>query len=250
MIKAVIIDDEESARDVLHTLLMDYCPDVKVLDKVCDVPKGVISINKHKPDVVFLDVEMPQYSGFELLDFFNEIDFEIIFVTAYSEYAIQAFQISAIDYLLKPLQIDKLENAVLKLNDKIQTSTSGDRINNLKKNLEQQNFEKIALPTSEGYEFIQVKNISYLEADGSYTHVYFRNDNKKIVVSKRLKFFEELLYQFPLFFRNHRSYIVNLEGIERYNRSENFLKLENEKSIPLARDNKQAFEAKISPFSL
>lgn len=250
MINAIIIDDEQSARDVLHTLLTDYCPKVKVLDKVCDVPKGVISINKHKPDVVFLDVEMPQYSGFELLDFFTEIDFEIIFVTAYSEYAIQAFQISAIDYLLKPLQIDNLEQAIEKLDFRLKSKSSNNRLNNLKDNLQQGCFEKIVLPTSIGYEFVQVKNISYLEADGSYTHVYFRNDEKKIMVSKRLKFFEKLLSQFPLFFRNHRSYIVNLEGIERYNKSENFLKLENDKSIPLARDNKQAFEAKISPFSL
>ena len=163
MIRAIIIDDEERARRVLEKLLSDYCEDVEVVATCSNVPDAVRKINELNPDVVFCDIEMPDFSGLELLSFFKEVNFELIFATGYSEFAIQAFEMSAIDYLLKPIQIEKLENAVDKLKKKLQHSTMHDRLETLKENLQENVIHKIALPISDGLIFIDVVKISLLE---------------------------------------------------------------------------------------
>lgn len=250
MINAIIIDDEERARNVLETILTDYCPEVTVLAKAEDVPKGVIAINKFNPDVVFLDIEMPNYSGFELLDFFNEVNFEIIFVTAYSEYAIKAFEVSAIDYVLKPLEIEKIEDAVAKLKQRQESKNAQERVNTLKENLGGSHFEKIALPVADGLKFIKINNIKCIEADGSYSRISFRNNNKSITISKRLKFFEDLLRTVPFMYRSHRSVLVNLNSLQHYNKADNLLLLDGDQPVKLAREKKQEFELLIAEIKL
>jgi two-component system LytT family response regulator len=240
-INAIIIDDEERARNTLSSLLLNYCPEINVLATCSNVPDGVLAINKHKPDVVFLDIEMPDYNGFELLGFFREIDFDIIFVTAYSEYAIKAFEISAVDYILKPIDIDQLKNSVEKLKQKKLHSQMQEQIELLKESYKGDDIRKIALSMSNGLTFVEVADIVLLEADGAYTTFYLK-DGQKILVSKKLKFYEDILSNRSFFFRTHRSYFINVNFIKKYSRSENAILMDNGTSITISRDRKQEFE--------
>jgi len=240
-IKAIIIDDEERARNTLSSLLLNYCPEIIISASCANVPDGVITINKHKPDVVFLDIEMPDYNGFELLGFFREIDFDIIFVTAYSEYAIKAFEISAVDYILKPIDIDQLKNSVEKLKQKKLHSQMQEQIELLKESYKGDDIRKIALSMSNGLTFVEIADIIFLEADGAYT-TFFLKDGQKILVSKKLKFYEDILSNRSFFFRTHRSYFINVNYIKKYNRSENAILMDNGISITISRDRKQEFE--------
>lgn len=246
MIKAVIIDDEERARNVLKALLEEFCPEVEVLASCHNVPDAVIAINQFAPDVVFCDIEMPDYSGFELLSFFKEVDFEIIFATGYSDYALRAFEVSAVDYLLKPIQVDKLQNALQKLSVN-RTRSMQNRIDTLQENMKENSIRKIALPNLEGLQFVDVEDIALLEADGSYTHVFLSNQ-ARIVVSKKIKEFEDILLQKKQFFRVHRSAIVNINCITNYSKSESYIRLNNNKSVPVSRNKKSDFEAYIQAF--
>lgn len=244
MLKAIIIDDEERARNALQALLTAYCPEVQLVALSSNVPDGVLAINKHKPDLVFLDIEMPDYNGFELLGFFRDVDFEIIFVTAYSEYAVKAFEVSAIDYLLKPVEADLLKAAVKKAADKRKTLNMQQRLDLLRDNFSGENMRRIALPMSDGLLFIEISDIVMLEADGAYTHVSLR-DGSTILVSKKLKFFEDILERRPMFFRPHRSHIVNINFIRKYIRGENLLLMDNKAQITISRDRKTEFEQQL-----
>ncbi len=241
MLTAILIDDEERARRVLSNLIQLYCSEVEIIETCSNVPDGVLAINKLKPDVVFLDIEMPNYSGFELLGFFREVDFEIIFVTAYSKYAIKAFEVSAIDYLLKPVQIDLLENAVNRVKEKRLSGDMQKRLNALQSNLAKGDIQKIAIPVSDGLEFINVNDISHINADGAYSKVILINGEIKLV-SRRLKHFEELLSEKGRFYRIHRSHLINVSRIQKYSRHQSNVILENNHVLNVARDNKSAFE--------
>lgn len=244
LIKAIIIDDEERARDTLTVLLKEFCPQVEVLAKCSNVPEGVLAINQNRPQLVFLDIEMPEYSGFELLSFFREVDFEIVFVTAYNDYALKAFEVSAVDYVLKPVDIDKLKQAVEKAEKKLSNNDMQNRLEVLKESFQTEQFNKIALPMAEGLLFVETSEIIYLEADGAYTEVWLRNGSK-ITVSKKIKFFEDVLDKRPNFFRSHRSYIVNINFIRKYNKADNALTLDNGKTVVISRDRKQEFEQQL-----
>ena len=211
--KVIIIDDEARARNLLTELIKEYAPQLEVVTTADDVPNGVKAIHKYRPDLVFLDVEMPQYSGFQLLDFFEEVNFEIIFTTAYQEYALQAFQVSAIDYLLKPIQIDLLLRAIEKA-QKINPAQNTERFQTLKANIAEEYIKRIALPVAGGLTFVEIDDIIYMQADGAYTHIVLKN-KQKILVSKNIKSFEEMLTQ-PCFFRPHRSYIINLNHVRQF----------------------------------
>lgn len=238
-LNAVIIEDEQKARRILQTLLEEHCPDVKVLDAVEDVPHGVKAIMKHKPDLVFLDVELPGFSGFELTDFIDDIQFEIIFTTAYSQYALRAFEMSAIDYLLKPIQIDQLKAAVEKAK-KRKGHFDGDKFTVLKDNLAPQGTKRIALPIAEGYLFVEQSEIVYLEADNTYTTIYFTNGNK-VVVSRSLGEFVDLIAS-PDFYKPHRSYYINLNHIRQYSKQDGgSLIMDNGHTVYIARDKKAEF---------
>jgi len=241
MIRAIIIDDEEGAVRVLTNLIKDYIPEIEVIAVAGNVPDGVLAINRNKPDVVFLDIEMPDYSGFELLEFFNEVKFEIIFTTAYSNYAIQAFEVSAIDYILKPIQISKLEAAVEKLKSRLESATMTDRLQVLKENMKENRIKKISLPVSDGLLFVNIEDIVHLDADGAYTTVWLK-DKSKIMVSKNLKYFEDLLEKEPQFFRPHRSHLININYLKKYVRTKDLLILENNQQVRIAKTSKQQLE--------
>lgn len=207
---AIIIDDETNARLSLKGMLEEYFTDITIVGEAKDVPDGVKLIHATKPQIVFLDIEMPGHSGLTLLDFFDKtaIDFKIIFVTAYSEYALNAFELAAIDYILKPVKKVDLQRALLRVNDH-QTQ----QLDVLKINQEPNSDKKIALNTSQGLLFVHLNEIIYLKADGSYTHIYLTN-NRKITVTKRLNEYERL-EKVGRFLRIHRSQIINLNHISR-----------------------------------
>lgn len=215
MFTAVIIDDEEMARTLLKEMLSEYVPTVSVAALCKDLPTGVKAIRKYNPDIVFLDIEMPGHSGLELLDFFNdeEVGFSIIFVTAYNEYAIQAFKMSATYYLLKPIEADDLKNAV----SLFEKSKVKQNYAVLKENLGT-GPKKIGLNTFNSISFVETSDILYFEADGAYTKVVLHT-GKPVLVSKGLKNFENMLADNADFFRCHKSYIVNIKHITDYIKS-------------------------------
>jgi two-component system LytT family response regulator len=238
---AIIIDDEERARRTLQLMLENFCPNVAISGTYSNVPDGVLAINKLKPNIVFLDIEMPQYNGFELLGFFQDINFEIIFVTAYNQYALKAFEVSAVDYLLKPIDGDLLAKAVEKAAKRIGTTQMQENLKTLKQNTETDTFSRIALPVSEGLLFVEVEDIVLLEAEGSYTNVHLRN-KEVLFVSKGLSFFEQILSTRKTFYRCHRSYLLNIKFIKKLNRNEGHVELDNGKKVPISRDKKSDFE--------
>lgn len=216
MLRAIIIDDEEMARTLLSSMIEEYCPNVEIVDMCGDLPTGVKSIRKNKPDLVFLDIEMPGYSGLELLDFFNEdeIDFSIIFVTAYHQYAIQAFKLSAIDYLLKPVDADDLIKSV----SLFEKRNSAKKYKLLKENLSNQP-KKIVLGTNASTLFVPLDDILYFKAEGSYTNVFFK-DGKSLLTSKNLKHYEDVVGNYNNFYRCHKSYLININYVTEYVKSE------------------------------
>lgn len=239
-LKAIIIEDELKARRILTTLIEEHCTDIEILEAVENIPNGVKAIIKHQPDLVFLDIELPGYSGFELVDFIEDINFDIIFTTAYSEYALKAFQMSAIDYLLKPIQIEQLVAAVEKAK-KRKGFFMNEKLKALKENMSDSNNNKrIALPTAEGFLFVEQNEIVYMEADNTYTTIYFSNGNK-IVVSRSLGEFVELINS-PDFYKPHRSYYINLNHIREYKKQDGgHLIMDNGDTVYIARDKKNDF---------
>jgi len=234
MYKAIIIDDEEMARTLLKGMVQEYCPTIEVVDLCKDLPNGVKSIKKHKPDIVFLDIEMPGHSGLELLDFFNddEIDFSIIFVTAYNQYAIQAFKLSAVDYLLKPIEINDLKSAI----ELFEKQSGTQKLKVLRENLENSSSKKIALATSNSILFVEIDTILFFQADGSYTKVVLI-DGKTLLMSKGLKHFENILTENQQFFRCHKSYLVNLKHVTEHIKSDGGqLKINDKFEVSLSAD--------------
>ncbi len=243
-LKAIIIDDEERARHSLSALLQEFCPEVQVIGTAANVPDGVLAINKLRPDLVFLDIEMPEYNGFELLGFFRDVDFEFVFVTAYNEHALRAFEVSAVDYLLKPVEIGLLQAAVEKVRQRRFASTMQQRITVLQEAFKGDDLKRIALTVNDGLLFVEVADIELLEADGAYTRVVLHNGTS-MLVSKKLKLFEDILLHRPNFARPHRSYILNLNFVKKYARGESLLIMDNGTSIPVAREKKGDFEAML-----
>jgi two-component system LytT family response regulator len=242
--KAIIIDDEKRARVTLQLLLDEYCPTITVIADCENLPEGIKAIRKHKPAVVFLDIEMPGHSGLELLDFFdeNEVDFSIIFTTAYNQYAIQAFKFSAIDYLLKPINPTQLVEAIKRLE---KTKQKFQNFQILKENITKENVTKIAVPSGNSLIFIDITKISYIKSEGAYSEIFFINGTKTLV-SRNLKNFEDILCTDNHFMRNHKSYIVNLEQIVALNKSDGgSLTLEDKSQIPVSSDKTQLILEKI-----
>lgn len=239
--KAILVDDEERALNSLSTLLGISCPEVEVIEKCRNVPEAVLAINKFSPDVVFLDIEMPEFNGFELFGFFKEIDFQIIFVSAYSDYAIRAFEVSAAAYLLKPVDINSLKAACEKVKSQVQNHLNLERFEILQQAIKGDAVSKIALPMAEGLVFIKTDDIVCLEADGAYTTL-FKHDQSKIVVSKKLKFFETALQENANFYRPHRSFIINLNHIQKYLKGNNEIIMDNHQVVLLSRDKKNEFD--------
>jgi len=241
MQKVILIDDEKNARDSLSVLLQEYFPELEIAAQCSSVPEAVLAINKHNPDIVFLDIEMPEYNGFELLDFFKEITFQIIFVTAYDHYAVKAFEVSATDYLLKPIDIEHLKSSVKKAISKIHSENITERIQLMKDVYSGTEIQKIALPMSNGLLFVELSKIAFFEADRAYTNVYW-TDGSKLTVSKAMRTFEDILDNRSYFFRPHRSYLINLHHIKQYIRGDSNIIMDNLQSIPISRERKSDFE--------
>lgn len=213
--KAVIIDDERRARQLLSAMLAEHCPQLEVVAEGEDLPSGVKAIKREQPDVVFLDIEMPGHSGLELLDFFedHEINFNIIFATAYSEYAVRAFKMSAIDYLLKPIQPNELMAAVELAQKKHEQLIS---LKLLQENLSGKS-KKIVLNQTKGIEFLGTDDILFLKGNGAYTEIH-KKDGSFVLASKNLKHFEEMLDDQAHFFRTQKSFIVNTRHVNQLQR--------------------------------
>ncbi|MEO5943021.1 MAG: LytTR family DNA-binding domain-containing protein [Ferruginibacter sp.] len=209
----IIIDDEMKGRMALRQKLQDYCTDVHLLAEADNGEDGIRIIEKYQPDIVFLDIEMPRMNGFDMLQKLKQKNFNLIFTTAYDQYAIKAIKFAAFDYLLKPIDIEELQLAVEKSNT--QNSNTEKKLEVLDQNLHgNAGLNKIAIPTLEGLLFFSIGDIIHLEANRNYTTIYFTNA-PKLIASKTLKDFEEILPT-NIFFRTHHSHLINLNYIKRY----------------------------------
>ncbi len=241
--KAIIIDDEPKARNLLRILVEENCPKITQIFEAGDLLSGVEIIKQEAPSVVFLDIEMPEHSGLEILNFIEKdvVNFEIIFTTAYSEYAIQAFQLSAIDYLLKPVRPNQVKVAVDKAIEFLGKSKINTKLEELKQSLSNNNFEKIGLPVNDGIKFVNFKDIIMLTADGMYTSITTTED-ANLCISKPLKHFVELLKNISIFYRPHRSHLINLKHIKKYVKSDGgYIVMENDKAVSISKEKREEF---------
>ncbi len=245
MIKTIIIEDEKQSREVLELMLKNYS-DIELVDSCATPALGIESIQKHEPDLVFLDIEMPRMNGFEMLKKLNYINFDVIFTTAYDKYAINAIKISALDYLLKPIDKEELSGAISKCLKNRDEKLTRDKMNILLKNLTQHNAldRTITLTSVDGIRFIKMKDIVRLEAKGRYTRFYLLN-KEVILASRTLGDFEEALSSNE-FFRIHETHIINLLYIDRFHKGNNYVLLNDKTELPLARRRKEDF-LKIIP---
>jgi two-component system LytT family response regulator len=241
--KAIIIDDERKARNVLKILIEENCYKITEIFSAENLLDGIAIIKEEKPNIVFLDIEMPEHSGLEILDFLDkeELNFEIIFTTAYSDYAIKAFQLSAVDYLLKPVRPLQIKEAVEKAILNIGKSKISTRLEELKNSLASSSFNKIGLPYADGIKFVNFDDIVMLQADGMYTKVSVKND-KTILVSKPLRFFIDILQNQNMFYKPHRSFLINLAYIKAYIKKDGgYILMDNDVSVSISKDNKADF---------
>jgi two-component system LytT family response regulator len=235
MITAVIVDDEKPAREALTNMLKIFCPDVKIIGEADGVESGVETINKLEPDTVFLDIQMPDGTGFDLLKEFASINFKFIFITAYQEYAIQAFKFSAIDYILKPIDPSDLIAAVEKLQESVLNEDTNKKFQTFIENIQwhEKNPKKIVLKTFETVIVAEKESIVRCESENNYTMFYF-TDKPKILVSKTLKEFEDLLSASG-FFRVHQSHLINLTYVSKFKRfPESHVILTNGEKVPVS----------------
>ena len=241
MLRAIIIDDENECIDSLSFDLNSHCPQVDIVEKCKSGKDGVKAILKYKPDLVFLDIDMPFVNGFDVLEMVPNIDFEVIFTTAYDKYALQAFKISAVDFLLKPIDIKELKESIAKVQLLKEKGNPQKQISFLiqqLKDLETNSVKKIALPTFDGLEFINLDDIIYCQSDGAYSYVHFV-DGTKLYISKTLRYLEAALCDFH-FFRVHNSYIVNLHYVKKYSKTDGgFIIMTNGAKVKVSRSKKE-----------
>ncbi|MFN4083893.1 MAG: LytR/AlgR family response regulator transcription factor [Bacteroidia bacterium] len=240
--KAIIIDDEIHARAAIRGIVEENFKKIEIIAEAKDLPTAVKIINKEKPDLIFLDVEMPGHSGLELLDFFNDddISFEIIFVTAYQEYAINAFKLAAVDYLLKPVKVADLEKAIELFERKYLKQEKENNLkvlHTLKRNLQIEKPETIVLPTSDGLIIENLKDIVYIKAEGSYVNIIFSNKTK-IMLAKKLMDYEYLEHGFG-FLRIHRSFIINIKHVKKILKGDSTVIMSNGDELSITPDKRQ-----------
>ncbi len=242
-LKTILIDDEPNAVELLSLRLTEHCPNVEIVARCTSSKQAIEAINRLKPNLVFLDIEMPTLNGFQILEAIEEVDFALIFVTAYDQFAVRAFRYNALDYLLKPLDTADLVQAVSKVK-------KNSIVNQWSLNQLQQQYlspslpERIALPYQNGVIFAPVKDILYCESDNNYTRFFLINGQQHIVL-KPLREIQELLEERD-FIRIHRQFLVNINFIKKFVRGEgNYIIMDDEKSIPVARAQKEKLREKV-----
>ena len=240
-LQAVIIDDEEDAVDVLKTLISDFCEDVDIVGSASGAIDGIKLIQQTSPDIVFLDIEMPGSTGFDVLEATPNVNYKAIFTTAYDHYAIKAIKHNALDYLMKPIDIDELRQAIQTAREQLSLDLDHSKVNQqLLNSWEQRRFEKIAITTRDGYQFIPHEHIQYLRSEGAYTRfVCIDND---YVVSKNLKTYESLLPDH--FIRISNSHLINVNNIKGYLREDGgILCMQNGDKVSISRAKKSEVRA-------
>ena len=240
MLKAVIVDDELDAIESVKLILEENFSNIEIVGTAQSVVEASRVIAITKPNIVFLDIEMPDGTGFDVLEVIPERDFNVIFITAYNQYAIKAFKYSAIDYILKPIDIEEFINAVSKLEaNNIAIPKVEEKINVLLENINGKKPEKIALSTSESIEFVKIMDIIQIEAEGSYSTLKFK-DQTELVVSRNLGEFESLLEDHP-FYRPHQSHLINLLHVKKITRLGNEIVMDDGSVAFLSRRKKNQF---------
>lgn len=243
MIRAIIIDDEQNAREFLQKLLFRYFPKKVTVLEICDsVAIGVEAINRLKPSLVFLDIEMPTENGFELFKYFNQISFDVIFTTSHKDFAIDAIKHAAFDYLLKPINYIDLVSTIKRLEENDRIDIQNVRVLEVLEHIGSDNssFNKIALPTSNGYELFKLNAIIYCQSESNYCKIICV-DGRELLIAKTLKFVEQLLNS-DLFIRIHKSYLVNLNYVTKYDKADALLvTLVNGIKLPVSVRKKEQF---------
>jgi two-component system LytT family response regulator len=241
ILKAILVDDELNSLQNLQFKIREYCPSIRVVDQTQNPEEAIRMIQQHKPDVIFLDIEMPRMSGFKMLEQIPEVDFEVIFITAYNHYAINAIRISAFDYLVKPVAIEDLQQTVDRLGN-FKIKKTNERAKLLKQNLANPKSQEdhIAIPTNDGLEFIQIKQIIRIESSSNYSKLVLQN-GQQLLVTRQLKDFEELLQDYR-FYRVHHSHLVNLNFIAKYIRGDGGqISMRNGDMVDVSRRKKEVF---------
>ncbi len=247
VLRIIIIDDEPDAIEAIESIVEINNTEYQIVAKTTDPAKGLELILLHKPDVVFLDIEMPGMNGFQLLDKISNIDFDVIFATAYEHYAIRAIKLNALDYILKPVSITEVMNALEKAKKRKQTPQDRSvNYKNLLSDIKSPRFQRIKISTVKGFEFVVIDNIIRLEAEGSYTKMYLK-DQEKILVSKPIKKMEEELSGTG-FFKSHRSHVINLNHIRSYNSKKSTITMTDESIVPLSRRKQSSFSLLMEEF--
>jgi len=262
MIHAVIVEDEKKSRELLKNLLDAFSDDLKVVGMADSVSTGIEVVKKYQPELIFLDIEMADGTGFDLLENLENMQPEVIFTTAYNQYAIKAIRFSALDYLLKPINVDELSLAIFKLKTKINERLEKQSVNkSLQVLLENKSAQadniKIGLPTQSGINFVLIKDIVMCKADGNYSLIFLKGQKNQEIVSRTLKEFDDMLSEYK-FFRVHRSYLINLNHILEYSRTNQSpdydgdggsVVMNNGKQVPVSRDKRKYLLERFSkPF--
>jgi len=245
--RCIIVEDDLMSRQLLEDTLQQRFTNIEVVATATTIAEGVRAVNNHPAELVFLDIELPDGKGFMLLEKLDHIEFEVIFITSHDDYAIKAFQYSAVDYILKPLDPGQLQTAVQRAMKRHRERFSREKLEALITNWNQDNRgqAKIALPTTEGYHFVRITDVTACEADGNYTHIFLAG-NKKMMVSRPLKDLEALLPS-DLFFRTHKSHLINLNRIEKYVKVEgNYIVMEGGRLVPLAARKRESFVDRLN----
>jgi len=245
-IKAIIVDDETFCCESLAVLLNNYCPQVQIVDICHSGSSALKSIREKQPDLLFLDIEMPQMNGFDLLEKLSTINFELIFTTSYDQYAIKAIRFSALDYLLKPIDREELQKAVNKVSHRLHHPVPLQLEILLQKLKRPASIQKIALPTMEGLQMIPVDSIISCSSDSNYT-IFFLKDKQKLIASRTLKEIDEMLSDYN-FLRVHHSYLVNLSEVNKYIKGEGgYLVMSDGSNIDVSRSKKEMLLKKLVP---
>lgn len=240
-LRAIVVDDEESARNILYNLLQNHKSDIEVISLCENVEQAVVQIKNLKPDVVFLDIEMPNYSGLELVSFFNYVFFDIVFVTAYQNFAVKAFEIAAFDYLLKPIELSRLENTIANLKEKRNKEIDALNYQVLKESLSHKKVQKMVVQHLGAQKALHFSDVIAIEANESYSIIH-EIGGMQYTMSKNLKYFETLLEENSEFMRVHKSWIVNYHHILKYSNADYSIYLSNNILAKLSKYKKAEFD--------